>query len=195
MKSGAGDDPFADDPFEEDEEDADDEPSEALDDSPADETDSETDTVTEPQTDTDGDERSGREVAGIDDRSADAASESATGGTRRSDARSSSESTPAAGQSEGAPENSDETDDAETQDIPWVLRRSRVKEDRDNVHQFFLRDEYSKAEDEIIAAVADELDVREKQLKKLDVREAMVATADAEAIAETLSNWGYEYVD
>ncbi|WP_227133035.1 hypothetical protein [Halorubellus salinus] len=83
---------------------------------------------------------------------------------------------------------------AEADGIPWVLRRSRVKEDRENVHQFFLRDEYSTREDEIIEAVAGELDMRQKDLQKLDVREAMVASADPEAIAAVLREWGYEYL-
>lgn len=83
---------------------------------------------------------------------------------------------------------------AEADGIPWVLRRSRVKEDRENVHQFFLREEYSTREDEIIEAVAGELDMRQKDLQKLDVREAMVASADPEAIAAVLREWGYEYL-
>jgi len=83
---------------------------------------------------------------------------------------------------------------AEADGIPWVLRRSRVKEDRGNVHQFFLREEYSTREDEILEAVAGELDMRQKDLQKLDVREAMVASADPEAIADVLREWGYEYL-
>jgi len=83
---------------------------------------------------------------------------------------------------------------AEADGIPWVLRRSRVKEDRGNVHQFFLREEYSAREDEIIEAVAGELDMRQKDLQKLDVREAMVAAADPEDVAEVLREWGYEYL-
>ncbi|WP_323675949.1 hypothetical protein [Halorubellus sp. PRR65] len=83
---------------------------------------------------------------------------------------------------------------AEADGIPWVLRRSRVKEDRGNVHQFFLREEYSTREDEILEAVAGELDMRQKDLQKLDVREAMVASADPEAIAAVLREWGYEYL-
>jgi hypothetical protein len=83
---------------------------------------------------------------------------------------------------------------AEADGIPWVLRRSRVKEDRENVHQFFLREEYSAREDEIIEAVADELDLRQKDIQKLDVREAMVAAADPEEVAAVLREWGYEYL-
>jgi hypothetical protein len=85
-------------------------------------------------------------------------------------------------------------DDGGTQDIPWVLRRQRVKDERDNVHQFFLRQEYSEREDEIVTEVAEALDMREKDVQKLDVREAMVATADAADIAAKLEEWGYEYL-
>ncbi|WP_135822327.1 hypothetical protein [Halostella litorea] len=161
MKSGAGDDPFADDPVEPDDGGAEGEPE-----VPAEES-----TAESPSTNERADRRGQR-----DDR------DQSRGGD--DDA---TDDTDDAG-------NSDDGDDEPTE-IPWVLRRSRVKEDRDNVHQFFLRDEYSAAEDAIMDAVADELDIREKDLKKLDVREAMVATADAEAIAATLSEWGYEYVD
>lgn len=83
---------------------------------------------------------------------------------------------------------------AEADGIPWVLRRSRVKEDRENVHQFFLREKYSAREDEIIESVAAELDLRQKDIQKLDVREAMVAAADPEDVAAVLREWGYEYL-
>ena len=106
------------------------------------------------------------------------------------------------GSSPETSEKEDVTDDddedamskAEADGIPWVLRRSRVKEDRENVHQFFLREEYSTREDEILEAVAGELDMRQKDLQKLDVREAMVASADPEAIADVLREGGYEYL-
>jgi hypothetical protein len=154
MKSGAGGDPFADDPGEPEAEQSE---SQSTDDG---------ESETEPPT---GRDRSRRDRPDRDPHE------------RRTDP------------DEGRDESDDEDD--EPAEIPWVLRRSRVKEDRDNVHQFFLRDEYSAAEDDVMAAVAEELEIRGKDLKKLDVREAMVATADAEAIAATLSEWGYEYVD
>ncbi|WP_121822995.1 hypothetical protein [Halostella salina] len=153
MKSGAGDDPFAD------------------------------DTDDEPQSDADGEEQ----ASDVDRRP----TTDRDGEHSRNDGSARREQEPTTGDD---PDDSSDDEDAAAE-IPWVLRRSRVKEDRDNVHQFFLRDEYSATEDEIMAAVADELEIREKDLKKLDVREAMVATADAEAIAATLSEWGYEYVD
>lgn len=88
-----------------------------------------------------------------------------------------------------------ETDDSPAkEDIPWVLRRSAVKEDRDNVHQFFLRDEYADREEELRSEVADILGMRTKDVKKLDLREAMFAVVDAEEIAAELDEWGYEYL-
>jgi len=221
MKSGAGDDPFADDPF-------DDEASGEADNAESTEEGNEAPSVSEPeseaagtatgeseQTESERDTNTGTEGAVQDDRRPVSDAESPAGTARtdstgaetsgaestgqeslRSDERPSSEADHGSERDDRATGNEEAAEnDAESHDIPWVLRRSRVKEDRDNVHQFFLRDEYSKAEDDIIAAVAEELDVREKQLRKLDVREAMVATADAEAIAETLLEWGYEYVD
>jgi len=156
MKSGAGDDPFADEGSDE-------------------------------TTDGDAATEEGSEIE-LDERSPEGADRKRdrNDGATRQDRE-------ATGAADERKDGADESGDAA--EIPWVLRRSRVKEDRDNVHQFFLREEYSAAEDDIMAAVADELDIREKDLKKLDVREAMVATADAEAIAATLSEWGYEYVD
>lgn len=87
------------------------------------------------------------------------------------------------------------TDDSPAKaDIPWVLRRSAVKEDRDNVHQFFLRDEYADREEELRSEVAEILGMRTKDVKKLDLREAMFAVVQAEDIAAELDDWGYEYL-
>lgn len=126
------------------------------------------------------------------DRSGTAGSSAGTAGsstgTTDSDAGTGEKAEPTTGRRE------DGQSKAEADGIPWVLRRSRVKEDRENVHQFFLREEYSTREDEIMEAVAEELDVRQKDLQKLDVREAMVASADPDAIAAVLREWGYEYL-
>jgi hypothetical protein len=180
MKSGAGDDPFADDPFEESDGDREDDSEPVDDDGESSER--------RPSTDgaADGSRRDGEPGAEVRDPSPD--------DTAPSDEPSDGGGSPAVDSTDNESTAEGATDE-ESMDIPWVLRRSRVKEDRNNVHQFFLRDEYSKAEDDIMAAVAEKLDIREKRLKKLDVREAMVATADAEAVADTLEEWGYEYVD
>jgi len=174
MKQGSGEDPFAD--LGEDESEAADsavEPSGSdTEDGAAADSDSEaTSSTKERYTDSSG-----------------SADERATSSTAASDVESTDDS-----DSDSTSAGSEQTK-AEADGIPWVLRRSRVKEDRENVHQFFLREEYSTREDEILEAVAGELDMRQKDLQKLDVREAMVASAEPEAIADVLREWGYEYL-
>ncbi|NHN43200.1 hypothetical protein G9C85_16405 [Halorubellus sp. JP-L1] len=177
MKKGSGDDPFAD--LDEDESDADDstvEPPESSveDGSEADSSEESGSSTTERYTDLSG-------ASGDEGPSNAAASGVDTGGS-------------SSGADTGGSSSGVEQSKAEADGIPWVLRRSRVKEDRENVHQFFLREEYSTREDEILEAVAGELDMRQKDLQKLDVREAMVAAAEPEAIADVLREWGYEYL-
>jgi len=80
--------------------------------------------------------------------------------------------------------------------LPYYQRRSSVKEDRDDVLQFFVREDTAKGEDDLESAVADELDIRAKELYKLDLREAalLVAMEHPEEVADKLRDWGYEYV-
>ncbi|MFC6954536.1 hypothetical protein [Halorubellus litoreus] len=174
MKKGSGDDPFADLDEEasgDDDSAADPQGSDAEEAVPADAAEDADPSTTERYTDSDGVD-SGEGQSGTDDSGRETADKADVTDRGRDD-----------GQTK-----------AEADGIPWVLRRSRVKEDRENVHQFFLREEYSTREDEIIEAVAGELDMRQKDLQKLDVREAMVASADPEAIAAVLREWGYEYL-
>jgi flagellar biosynthesis/type III secretory pathway M-ring protein FliF/YscJ len=90
----------------------------------------------------------------------------------------------------------DTTDTMSTNDIPYVIRRQTVKEDRDNEHVAFLRDEYAELEDQIRADVADELDMRSKDVSVTDLREAFVelAAENPDAVAEILESWGYEHL-
>lgn len=80
------------------------------------------------------------------------------------------------------------------QDIPWVLRRGSVKDDRPNVTQFFLRDETDRAERRFQSAVEDRLD---RDVYTLDLREAayLVAMRHPDEVADQLRDWGYEYLD
>ncbi|WP_435335846.1 hypothetical protein [Haloarchaeobius sp. TZWWS8] len=165
MKTGAGDDPFAQDPVEE----------------PVDEEPEDGEISTEDGVDADAAET---EPVDAEPEAEEQSQEPQSGGA---DADGSNTTMSA--------EKSDDSGGLSAEDIPWVLRRSAVKEDRDNVHQFFLRDEYSEREDELRSEVADLLDMRTKDVKKLDLREAMVAAADPEAIAAELESWGYEYLD
>lgn len=79
-------------------------------------------------------------------------------------------------------------------EIPWVLRRSAVKDDRPNVTQFFLRDETDRGERRLKNEVEELLD---GDVYTLDLREAAyrVAMRHPEEIAEELRSWGYDYLD
>lgn len=146
MKSGAGDDPFADEPS-----DADPEPQE----DPADEAVEEESATEQPEED----------IATSD------TSEDSSEPNPQPDASS------------------------EDPDIPRIMARSSVKENRDNVLQFFVTEETAQREDAFERAVAEELDIRVKDLMKLDLREAayLVAMQHPEETAEILNEWGYEY--
>lgn len=88
------------------------------------------------------------------------------------------------------------TSTGEEYSLPYYQRRSSVKEDRDDVLQFFVQEETAEGEDDLERAVAEELDIRTKDLYKLDLREAalLVAMEHPEEIAEKLREWGYEHV-
>jgi hypothetical protein len=110
--------------------------------------------------------------------------------------------TPVSDEPTTAPENSitepesDTSTDMSTDQIPYVVRRQTVKEDRDNEHVAFLRDEYAELEDQIRADVADELDMRSKDVSVTDLREAFVelAAENPAAVASILEHWGYEHL-
>ncbi|WP_058991383.1 hypothetical protein [Haloarcula sp. CBA1127] len=91
---------------------------------------------------------------------------------------------------------SDSTDSMSTDEIPYVIRRQTVKEDRDNEHVAFLRDEYAELEDQVRADVADELDMRSKDISVTDLREAFVelAAENPDTVASILESWGYEHL-
>jgi len=84
----------------------------------------------------------------------------------------------------------------DTTTLPYYQRRSSVKEDRDDVLQFFVREDTAQGEDDLERAVADELDIRPKELYKLDLREAalLVAMEHPREVADKLREWGYEHV-
>ena len=79
-------------------------------------------------------------------------------------------------------------------EIPWVLRRGSVKDDRPNVTQFFLRDETDTAERRFKNEVEEIIDA---DVYTLDLREAayLVAMRHPEEVAEELRAWGYDYLD
>lgn len=83
-----------------------------------------------------------------------------------------------------------------TSEIPYVVRRQTVKEERNNEHVAFLRDEYADMEADILDDVADELGMRSNDVSVTDLREAFVALADRhpEEVAAILEDWGYEHL-
>jgi flagellar biosynthesis/type III secretory pathway M-ring protein FliF/YscJ len=87
-----------------------------------------------------------------------------------------------------------ETEMNTTEKYPYVLRRDTVKDERDNEHVAFLRDEFADLEQDIVSDVADELDMRVKDVSVTDIREAMVqvASENPERMAEVLLDWGYD---
>jgi hypothetical protein len=95
-----------------------------------------------------------------------------------------------------AESDAESTGGMSTDQIPYVVRRQTVKEERNNEHVAFLRDEYADMENEVLAAVADELDMHQKEISVTDLREAFVelAAENPESVARILEDWGYEHL-
>ena len=165
MKSGTGDDPFADDATDADES-------------------AEADGSPDAESAADAGSESGP-ASEAEDPATDASADGASGGDGDGDAADES------GPSDDPAEAADEPDDAPA--IPWVLRRSSVKADRPNVTQFFLRDETDRAErrfqsdvEEILDTDVYTLDLREAAY--------LVAMRHPDEVAAELRDWGYEYM-
>lgn len=79
--------------------------------------------------------------------------------------------------------------DENRQEYPYMLIRDTVKQDRTNDHVYQLRDEYSAHEDALHDEVEELLD---DEVYLTDLREAIVATADPDAIAAQLREWGQD---
>lgn len=97
------------------------------------------------------------------------------------------------GSGPGADANGSSGQPVESADIPWVLRRSSVKDDRPNMTQFFLQESTDHAEREFQREVEDILG---KDVYLLDLREAayQVAMAHPDEVAAVLREWGYDYL-
>lgn len=96
-----------------------------------------------------------------------------------------------------APDEREETeprDGLDRDDIPWVLRRSRVKDDRPEMIPMYVREETANREPEFVRTVEEAVG---KDVYKFDVREAalLVAMNHPEEVAEQLNRWGYEFLD
>jgi len=76
-------------------------------------------------------------------------------------------------------------------DLPYILGRNGVKDDRQMV-QYFLRDETKNLESDVKHAVEQELGT---DLYLTDIREALVRVgADhVDELADELREWGYRY--
>ena len=171
MKSGTGDDPFADDAN----------TSDAADDRDAtDDAEPEAD-ADAPESAANSEDPTNNDAGANADESADRTTDADADGASGDD-----------GDADTASEPDAASDDAPA--IPWVLRRSSVKADRPNVTQFFLRDETDRAERRFQSDVEEILDA---DVYTLDLREAayLVAMRHPDEVAEELRDWGYEYVE
>lgn len=76
-------------------------------------------------------------------------------------------------------------------DLPYTLRRDKVKDERDHVHQLFVQDDTDSEERDARRDLEDRFD---EDVFKLDAREAIYLAGlrnldDAESI---LRKWGYD---
>lgn len=99
-----------------------------------------------------------------------------------------SESTSEAVETDSTPST---TDEFNRSDLPYTLRRDKVKDERESVHQLFVQDE---TDDEERYARRDLEDRFDEDVFKLDAREAIYLAGmrnlgDAE---DVLREWGYD---
>lgn len=94
-------------------------------------------------------------------------------------------------QPESTAETSTPAESASKPSIPYIYRRSKVNEDRDQV-PFFLREHVREGEDDLIDTVEELVG---EDVPKSDVREAamLVAQEHPEFVADKLREWGYDY--
>lgn len=83
------------------------------------------------------------------------------------------------------------TDEFNRSDLPYTLRRDKVKDERESVHQLFVQDETEADERGARRDLEDRFD---DDVYKLDAREAIYLAGmqnldDAEAV---LRDWGYD---
>jgi hypothetical protein len=85
----------------------------------------------------------------------------------------------------------DSATDDEDADIPYLLRRSNVKDDRTDV-AFALRDDTRTEAEATLANIKRELDTK---VYSSDFREAafLVGLQHTDEVVELLRDWGYEY--
>ncbi|WP_158059633.1 hypothetical protein [Halorussus halophilus] len=87
--------------------------------------------------------------------------------------------------------SSSNTDGLNRSDLPYTLRRDKVKDERENVHQLFVQDDTDENENDARRQLEDRFD---DDVYKLDAREAIYLAGmqnidDAESV---LREWGYD---
>lgn len=77
-------------------------------------------------------------------------------------------------------------------EIPWLLRRDVVKDDRPHVHQLFVREDTDAEARRAESRLEERLDT---DVYRLDAREAMylVGMRHLDEVAELLEEWGYNF--
>lgn len=93
---------------------------------------------------------------------------------------------------ESSPDAPDVTTNEEEEEIPYLLRRNQVKDQRKTVG-FGLQKETRDLEDEILREVKADLDI--ETLPATDLREAayLAGLQDKERIKRILLEWGYQF--
>ena len=93
---------------------------------------------------------------------------------------------------ESSPDALDVTTNEEEEEIPYLLRRNQVKDQRKTVG-FGLQKETRDLEDEILREVKADLDI--ETLPATDLREAayLAGLQDKERIKRILLEWGYQF--
>lgn len=91
-------------------------------------------------------------------------------------------------------EENETGDELEQDDIPWILRRERVKDGRPEMIPTYVRQETADAEPGFVRDVEE---IVGRDVYKFDVREAamLVAMEHPEEVAAQLNDWGYKYLD
>lgn len=93
---------------------------------------------------------------------------------------------------ESSPDAPDVTTNEEEEEIPYLLRRNQVKDQRKTVG-FGLQKETRDLEDEILREVKADLDI--ETLPATDLREAayLAGLQDKERLKQILLEWGYQF--
>jgi hypothetical protein len=93
---------------------------------------------------------------------------------------------------ESSPDALDVTTNEEEEEIPYLLRRNQVKDQRKTVG-FGLQKETRDLEDDILREVKADLDI--ETLPATDLREAayLAGLQDKERLKQILLEWGYQF--